>query len=271
MVGLSSWVSGAACALSFVSNLQSAAAQESATQWPLHDDGLNDVVQWDHYSFEVKGERAFLFAGEMHYWRLPVPELWEDILQKMKAAGMNTFTFYANWAWHAPTANSTDFKNGAHEFTKLYELAKEIGLYVFIRPGPYINAEANAGGFPLWLTNGAYGSLRNNDSRYTAAWEPYMSDFAKLTAPHQITNGGNGLAFQIENEYGNQWVDIDTKTPNETAADYMTLLENNARDNGIDIPLYHNNPNLNSKSWSQDFAPGYEGDVDIYGVDNYPS
>jgi hypothetical protein len=71
-------------------------AQESPSQWPLHNDGLNEVVQWDHFSFKIKGQRAFLFAGETHYWRLPVPELWEDILQKMKAAGLTAFTFYAH-------------------------------------------------------------------------------------------------------------------------------------------------------------------------------
>jgi beta-galactosidase GanA len=250
---------------------QSLQDQDSVLQWPLHSDGLNDVVQWDHYSFKIKGERAFLFAGEMHYWRLPVPELWKDILQKLKAAGLNAFTFYAHWGWHAPNQDTVDFTNGAHQFDKLYDLAKEIGLYVFIRPGPYINAEANAGGFPLWLTDGKYGALRDNDTAYTEAWEPYMNEFSKLTAPHQITKGGNGLAFQIENEYGNQWINITSKTPNLTAAAYMVLLEKNARTNGIDIPLYHNNPNLNSKSWSKDFAPGLPGDVDVYGLDNYPS
>ncbi|KAF2092648.1 hypothetical protein NA57DRAFT_49846 [Rhizodiscina lignyota] len=246
------------------------AAEAAPSQWPLHDDGLNKVVQWDHYSFKIRGKRAFMFAGEMHYWRLPVPELWEDILQKMKAAGLNAFTFYAHWGWHAPTPHSLDFTNGAHNFTRLYELAHKIGLYVFIRPGPYINAEANAGGFPLWITNGKYGSLRNNDSRYTAAWEPYQTKFTQLTEPYQITRGGNGLAFQIENEYGEQWANITTKTPNETAVAYVELLEKNARANGIDIPLYANNPNLNTKSWSKDFSNA-GGNVDMYGVDNYPS
>ncbi|KKY28421.1 putative beta-galactosidase b [Phaeomoniella chlamydospora] len=247
------------------------AQNSSAAQWPLHDDGYSDVVQWDHFSFEVNGKRAFLFAGEMHYWRVPVPELWGDILQKIKAAGCNAFTFYAHWGYHAPNPNTLDFSNGAHNYTRLLELAKEIGLYVFVRTGPYINAEANAGGFPLWLTTGAYGTLRNNDTRYTAAWEPYQSESARLTVPHQITEGGNALANQIENEYGYQWTDATAKTPNYTGIAYMELLEQNARSNGITIPLYHNNPNLNSKSWSKDYGAGVGGDVDVYGVDSYPA
>ena len=51
-------------------------ATAGAQQWPVHDNGLNDVVQWDHYSLIVNNERVFLWSGEFHYWRLPVPELW---------------------------------------------------------------------------------------------------------------------------------------------------------------------------------------------------
>lgn len=135
-----------AAALAFIFAGESSVKAQEPTQWPLHNDGLNDVVQWDHFSFEIKGQRAFLFSGDFHYWRLPVPELWEDILQKIKAAGLNSFTFYAHWGYHAPNPDTVDFTNGAHNYSRLYELAKEIGLYVLVRPGPYINAEASAGG-----------------------------------------------------------------------------------------------------------------------------
>src|SRR3954467_9443572 len=63
------------------------ARQSTPSQWPLHDNGLNDVVQWDHYSFKVNGKRLFVFSGEIHYWRIPVYEVWEDLLEKIKAAG----------------------------------------------------------------------------------------------------------------------------------------------------------------------------------------
>ena len=256
---------------SLFNSVPAVAQDTSVTQWPLHDDGLNKVVQWDHFSYEINGERAFIFAGEMHYWRVPVPELWEEILQKMKAAGCNAFTFYASWAYHAPNPNSLNFDDGAHNFTRLFELAREVGLYVFVRPGPYINAESTAGGFPLWLTTGEYGTLRNNDTRYTAAWMPYQTRFAQLTAPYQVTEGGMALAYQIENEYGYQWTNATAKTPNATGIAYMELLEANARENGITIPLTHNNPNMNSKSWSMDYGAGVGGDVDIYGLDSYPA
>jgi len=56
-------------------------------QWPLENNGQTDLVQWDHYSMTVNGERLVIWSGEVHYWRIPVPELWIDILEKIKAAG----------------------------------------------------------------------------------------------------------------------------------------------------------------------------------------
>jgi hypothetical protein len=187
MARLTPWMRLAALLISLLWSSTTAFAQESAvTQWPLHSDGLNDVVQWDHYSFVVNGKSTFIFAGDWHYWRLPVPELWEEILQKIKAAGCNAFTFYGHWGFNAPKAHTLDFSTGAHNIPRLFDLALNIGLYVLVRPGPYFNAEACAGGFPLWLTTGEYGSFRNNDSRYTAAWEPYHT---KICRDHSSTSG----------------------------------------------------------------------------------
>ena len=243
-----------------------------AQQWPLHDNGLNQVVEWDHYSLMVRGERLFMWSGEIHYWRIPVPELWIDILQKIKAAGFNTFSVYGHWGFHSPKDGVLDFETGAHNFERLFDVAKDLGLYILFRPGPYVNAETNAGGFPGWLTTGEYGSLRNNDTRYTNAWKPYLERVSKIVEKHAVTNGGNVIIYQIENEYGYQWEDVTKRTPNETGIHYMELLEASARDSGIDIPTLHNNPNLGSKAWSHDYdIKNVGGDVDIYAADNYPS
>lgn len=64
-------------------------------QWPLHDNGLNEAVQWDHYSLIVNGERLFMWSGEIHYWRLPVPELWIDVLEKVKVS----IYYYQRLCW----------------------------------------------------------------------------------------------------------------------------------------------------------------------------
>jgi beta-galactosidase GanA len=124
------------------------------------------------------------------------------------------------------------------------DLAKDLGLYMIVRPGPYVNAEANGGGFPLWVTTGEYGALRDNDTRYTDAWLPYMNKVSQIIAPHLITNGGNVILFQIENEYGDQWTNVTAKTPDVAAGEYMALLEQTVRANGINVPLTANAPNM---------------------------
>ncbi|GAB7346927.1 hypothetical protein MBLNU459_g1992t3 [Dothideomycetes sp. NU459] len=241
-------------------------------QFPIKNDGQTDLVQWDHYSMIINGERLFIWSGEMHYWRIPVPELWLDILQKIKAAGFNTVSFYSHWGWHSAADGALDFETGAHDVSNLFAIAKELGLYILWRPGPYINAETTAGGFPGWVTTGAYGSLRNNDSRYTEAWTPYWEKISSTVANHSITNGGNVIFYQIENEYGEQWLDVATRKPNESAIAYMELLEASAAKSGIKIPTLHNNPNLGTKVWSMDYDINHVGgDVWLYGLDHYPS
>ncbi|KAI8650678.1 Beta-galactosidase [Fusarium keratoplasticum] len=241
------------------------------TSDPIQDNGLTDLVQWDTHSYFINGERLFIFSGEFHYWRLPVPELWRDLLEKMKAAGFNAFSIYNSWGYHEPIPGHLDFESGAHNFTSIMTLAKEIGLYLLIRPGPYVNAEANAGGFPVWVTTGEYGGLRDDDPRFTAAWKDYWTEISKIIKPHLITNGGNVAMFQIENELGWQWDNQDKRIVHKPVANYMQLLQDTARDAGIDVPLFHNAPNTRTFAWSNDFEPNALGNVDVVGVDSYPS
>ncbi|KAJ7069720.1 glycoside hydrolase family 35 protein, partial [Mycena amicta] len=243
------------------------AAVAQNTTWPVHDTGLSDVVQWDHYSLLVNGRRTFLWSGEIHYWRIPVPQVWRDILEKIKAAGFNGISVYAHWAFHAPNNHTLDFENGARNFGPILDIAKEIGLYVTMRGGPYVNAETTAGGFALWTVTGAYGELRDDDPRYTAAWTPFMDEINKITTQHQVTNGGSILLTQIENEIccqRNSDGSLDLPIVN-----YMVDLQENARDNGVVIPIITNAPNMDSSSWSTDYLPG-PGEQDIYGLDSYP-
>ncbi|TLD37030.1 glycoside hydrolase family protein [Venturia nashicola] len=183
----------------------------------------------------------------------------------------NAVSFYGNWGFHSASENTTDFESGAHDFTRLFTICKDIGLYILFRPGPYVNAETTGGGFPGWVETGAYGTLRNNDTRYTAAWTPYFTKISEIVAQHQVTNGGNVFIYQIENELGQQWTNVAAKTPNLNAIAYMEKLEKAARDSGIVVPLIHNNPNMRTKSWSQDYGAGFGGNVDIYALDHYPS
>ncbi|KAF4920528.1 putative beta-galactosidase B [Colletotrichum viniferum] len=218
--------------------------------WPVKQTPYTNAVQWDHYSFIINGQRKFLFGGEMHPFRIPVPQLWEDVIEKMKAMGMNSMSFYSHWGYREPLDGELDFSNGAHDLELLLEYSKKHGIFVTPRPGPYINGELNAGGFPLWITTGAYGKLRSNGTSYTDAWNGYISS--------------------IENEYPQQWTNQNEKIPNYNSVDYMEDLKAVAVTNGIEIPLTHNDIS-GYMSWASDYdTVGAGGNVDVHGYDSYP-
>ncbi|KAJ7107291.1 glycoside hydrolase family 35 protein [Mycena crocata] len=188
--------------------------------------------------------------------RIPVPQVWRDLLEKIKAAGC------IHWAFHAPNNATLDMKSGARDFAPIFDIAKVLGLFVTMCGGPYVNAETTTRGFALWTTTGAYGPLRDDDPRYTAAWMSFMDEMNRMTAEHQITNGGSILRPTT-------WKINSDGSLNTPIIDYMVALQENARDHGVEIPIITNAPNFNTKSWSTDYLPG-PGKQDIYGLDSYP-
>lgn len=242
------------------------------TTWPIENNGITQLVEWDHYSLIYNNERAFDFGGEFHPFRIPVPEMWQDIIEKVKAIGMNSVSYYSHWGYHSSDPSTLDFTTGGHDIVRLYKYAKEAGIFVQCRPGPYINGETTAGGLPLWVVTGEYGSgsLRNNATAWTDAWVPYIEKMANITREWQVTTNGTAFLWQIENELGNQWTNVAAKTPNPSAIAYFEKLEQTARDGGIEVPFIANMPSMSGKSWSTDYdTVGAGGDVNIYGLDSY--
>lgn len=95
-------------------------------------------------------KKPFQFiAGSFHYFRA-LPETWQMKLRTMRAAGLNTVTTYVEWSLHNPKDGVYDFK-GIADLEYFIELAAQEDLYVILRPGPYICAERDNGGFPYWL------------------------------------------------------------------------------------------------------------------------
>ncbi|KIW20461.1 hypothetical protein PV08_01036 [Exophiala spinifera] len=220
---------------------------------------LQDLVTWDKTSMFVRGERLMIFSGEFHPFRLPVPSLWLDVLQKVKALGFNCVSFYVDWALlEGKHGNYT--AGGIFALEPFFEAATSAGLYLLARPGPYINAEASGGGFPGWLQR-VKGTLRTSDPSYIEATENYMSHVAGTIAEAQITNGGPIILYQPENEYSKFCCGIDGPDGN-----YMQIVEDQARDAGVVVPFLSNDGAPNGYN-----TPGTgEGSVDIYGHDNYP-
>ncbi|KAJ7092896.1 glycoside hydrolase family 35 protein [Mycena belliarum] len=213
-----------------------------------------DDVRFDNYSLILKGQRVFLHSGEFHTWRLPVPSLWPDILEKAKAAGLNAISIYTHMGLHNPARGVVDF-DGFRALKPLYEAAMAAGLWVVVRPGPYINAETSAGGIAHWVTAEVAGRLRTNDSDWSAAWQAYIDGIVRETAPYQLSRGGPVIAVQLDNEYTQA-------TPGH--GEYYEELKAAFRAGGIVVPLTYNDPNQGAN-----FING-TGAVDLYGMDSYP-
>ncbi|EKD21737.1 uncharacterized protein L3040_004959 [Drepanopeziza brunnea f. sp. 'multigermtubi'] len=228
--------------------------------------GLQDIVTWDEHSLMVHGERVFVFSGEFHPFRLPVPDLWLDVFQKVKALGFNVVSFYVHWALleGEPGVYTAE---GVFAFEPFFEAAKQAGIYLLARPGPYINAEATGGGFPGWLSR-IKGVLRTQDADFLAATDLYMSKIGAAIAKAQITNDGPVILVQPENEYSGAVGDIPGGFPDPV---YFAYIKKQLRDAGIVVPF------INNDAWPAGFfAPDYSkngsriGNVDIYGHDAYP-
>lgn len=111
---------------------------------------LQDIVTWDQYSISVHGKRVLFYSGEFHPFRLPVPGLWLDVFQKIRALGYTGVSFYVNWALLEGKQGSFSAE-GVFALEPFFDAAKQAGIYLLARPGPYINAEVSGGGYPGWL------------------------------------------------------------------------------------------------------------------------
>ena len=114
--------------------------------------------------FEYNGKPVRLLSGAIHYFRV-VPEYWRDRLLKLKSCGLNTVETYVAWNIHEPKPGEFYFEELA-DIVKFVETAEEVGLFVIIRPGPYICAEWEFGGLPAWLLADSDISLRCYDKLF---------------------------------------------------------------------------------------------------------
>ncbi|GAA3533724.1 beta-galactosidase [Nonomuraea rosea] len=217
--------------------------------------GAAHQVTYDKYSLQVDGRRIVLQAAEFHYFRLPSQRLWRDVFEKFKAAGFNAVSLYFSWAYHSPAPGAYDF-TGVRDVDRLLRTAQQAGLYVIARPGPYINAETTGGGFPAWLKN-VPGRARSSEAGFQDAYREWLHRINPILARHQVTQGGPVILYNAENEY-----------QVNTDAAYMQDIQDQARADGIDVPITTNDC-CDAGSWSSTWATG-PGAVQIPGVDDYP-
>lgn len=176
-------------------------------------------------NFYLDGKPFRVISGSIHYFRV-VPEYWRDRLEKLKAMGCNTVETYIAWNVHEPKKGVFEFE-GRYDLVKFVRTAQELGLYVILRPSPYICAEWEFGGLPAWLLAEDGMRLRACHESFLKHVREYYDRLFPLITPLQITEGGPVILMQVENEYG--YYGDDTR--------YMETMRDMMLERGVTVPL----------------------------------
>jgi beta-galactosidase len=150
--------------------------------------------------FHFDGRKLQIISGEMHYTRVP-RAYWRDRFRKARAMGLNTISTYVFWNVHEPTPGVYDFA-GQNDVAEFVREAGQEGLHVILRPGPYVCAEWDLGGYPAWLLADSAMVLRSTHPHFTAPAARWLDRLGRELAPLLSSHGGPIMAVQVENEYG---------------------------------------------------------------------
>ena len=240
--------------LALMSSLATGAFAAPATGLAPQVDSKNTFVAGDK-TFLLNGKPFVVKAAEIHYPRIP-REYWEHRIKMCKALGMNTICIYIFWNLHEQQEGVFDF-TGQNNVAEFCRLAKKHGMYVIVRPGPYVCAEWEMGGLPWWLLKKKDIRLREQDPYFMSCVDRFEKNVAKQLAPLTIQRGGPIIMVQVENEYGSYGEDKayisqirDTlrkywDTPNAKTTLFQCDWNSNFEKNGLD-----------DLAWTMNFGTG---------------
>ena len=177
--------------------------------------------------FLLDGKPLQIMSGEMHPARIP-SVYWRHRIQMAKAMGCNTIAAYLFWNYLEPQPGKFDFKTENRDVAKFFRICQEEGMWVILRPGPYVCGEWELGGIPPYLLRIPDIKLRCMDPRYTQAVDRYIGQVASRVKPLLVANGGPILMVQVENEYGSYGND----------RTYMEWLRKTWVKHGVAGPVY---------------------------------
>lgn len=192
-------------------------------------------------TFMLNGKPFIVKAAELHYPRIPRP-YWEHRIKMCKALGMNTICLYVFWNIHEQREGEFDF-TGQNDVAEFCRLAQKNGMYVIVRPGPYVCAEWEMGGLPWWLLKKKDIALREDDPYFLERVRLFENKVGEQLAPLTIKNGGPIIMVQVENEYGSygtnkKYVSAIRDIVREAGFDKVTLFQcdwaSNFTRNGLD-------------------------------------
>lgn len=206
---------------------------------------------YNNDSFLLHGEPFTIIGGQIDPQRIPY-QYWRDRLSKVRAMGINTIFSYLFWNNLAPTQGDWLSEEPQNDIAEYFRIAQEEGLYVVLRPGPYICGEHEWGGFPAWLSEIPDMVVRTNNTPFLEETEKYIVNLAEKSglADLQVSRGGPLLMVQVENEYGSF-----DENHNYTAALRDILRAN------FEVPLYTNDGGVD---WTLEGGqiPGVLAEVD---------
>ncbi len=231
--------------LAFASLLALAPAQAMAAQ-------KGGTFTTGDKTFLLNGKPFVVKAAELHYPRIP-RAYWEHRIRMCKSLGMNTVCLYVFWNIHEQREGEFDF-TGNNDVAAFCRLCQKHGMYVIVRPGPYVCAEWEMGGLPWWLLKKKDIRLREQDPYFMQRVEIFEKEVGRQLAPLTVQNGGPIIMVQVENEYGSYgkdkaYVGAIRDIVRKSGFDKVSLFQcdwsSNFLDNGLD-----------GLTWTMNFGTG---------------
>ncbi len=174
----------------------------------IKPDGRPHRFELSRQHFLLDGRPFQIMSGEMHPIRIPA-EYWRQRIRMAKAMGLNTIAIYLMWNALETEPGVFDLTSGSRDFAKFIRLCQEEGMWVYLRPGPYVCGEWDFGGLPPYLLRHPNLRVRDKDDPdYMAAVRRYIATIAPVVRPLLAANGGPILMVQVENEYASFGSDL---------------------------------------------------------------
>ncbi|WP_309122515.1 beta-galactosidase [Paenibacillus sp.] len=178
-------------------------------------------------AFRIHGKSEILLCASLFYFRIP-RALWRERMMQLKSYGYNCIDVYFPWNYHEPQEGVWDF-DGEKDIAAFLRTAKEVGLWVVARPGPYICSEWDGGGIPAYLYPIDGMKLRDNNPAFLNATSKWFDRVLPVLRTFQAGADGTIVCVQLDNEldfYG-------CADPNG----YISALRDMAHRHGIAVPL----------------------------------
>lgn len=219
-------------------------------------DGRAHRFAFGKRTFLLDGRAFQIRSGEMHPIRIPA-EYWTQRIRMAKAMGLNTVAIYIMWNALEQEPGVFDLESGNRDFVRFIKLCQQEGMWVYLRPGPYVCAEWDFGGLPPYLLREPDIRVRDKDDpRYMKAVARYMDAVAPRIAPLMAARGGPILMVQVENEYASFGGDLA----------YLEKIQAMWRERGIEGPFSISDGLATiqkQKTYLPGAALGLDGDTDF--------